>query len=166
MTCFSSSRSSLRRLTTLSAALAGEPFTASQISARAWSVLAISSSAPTPVTASIRRTPAATPPSLTTLKTPISPVRSTCVPPHSSTEKRSVPIVNTRTSSPYFSPNSAVAPASMAASMPISWVSTSELPRTWSFTIFATCDNCSPVTASPWEKSKRSLSASTKEPFC
>src|SRR5258708_38512452 len=47
---------------------------------------------------------------------PISPVRLTCVPPHSSTDQPSafwpcsralLPIDTTRTSSPYFSPNSA-----------------------------------------------------------
>ena len=36
----------------------------------------------------------------------MSPVRATCVPPQSSVEKS--PILSTRTSSPYFSPNSAM----------------------------------------------------------
>jgi alanyl-tRNA synthetase len=44
------------------------------------------SKAPSPVTASMRRTPDATALSDTILKIPISPVRSTWVPPHSSTE--------------------------------------------------------------------------------
>ena len=47
----------------------------------------IHSRAPFPVTASMRRTPAATPPSEVILKTPMSPVLLTWVPPHSSTEK-------------------------------------------------------------------------------
>ena len=44
----------------------------------------------------------------------MSPVRCTCVPPHSSVENSPIPI--TRTSSPYFSPNNAMAPALMASS--------------------------------------------------
>src|SRR5258705_8328544 len=59
-------------------------------------------SAPSPVAASTRRTPAATPPWDVILKKPMSPVRATCVPPHSS---RDEPMSRTRTSSPYFSPN-------------------------------------------------------------
>src|SRR5450830_187507 len=70
-------------------------------------------SAFSPVTASTRRIPAATPPSATILNKPISPVRDTCVPPHSS---REVPMDSTRTSSPYFSPNKAIAPALTASS--------------------------------------------------
>ena len=44
------------------------------------------SSAASPLTASILRTPAATAASLRILKKPISPVLPTCVPPHNSTE--------------------------------------------------------------------------------
>ena len=49
---------------------------------------------------------------------PISPVRLTCVPPQSSTDQPIVlplpsPMATTRTSSPYFSPNSARAPDAM-----------------------------------------------------
>ncbi len=40
-------------------------------------------------------------------------LRPTCVPPHSSREK---PMSSTRTSSPYFSPNSAIAPPLTASS--------------------------------------------------
>ncbi|CFW04017.1 Uncharacterised protein [Bordetella pertussis] len=43
----------------------------------------------------------------------MSPVRRTCVPPHSSREK---PMSSTRTVSPYFSPNSAIAPPLTASS--------------------------------------------------
>ena len=58
------------------------------------------------------------------------PARFTCVPPHSSTDQPSVlpppaPIDTTRTSSPYFSPNSARAPAARASSTAISRVVTS-----------------------------------------
>ena len=66
-----------------------------------------------PVTASMRRMPAATPASPRILKEPMSPVRTTCVPPQSSTE---LPIVSTRTMSPYFSPKSIVAPVLRASS--------------------------------------------------
>ena len=80
-----------------------------------------------PVSASRRRTPAATPLSVTPAISPISPVRRTCVPPHSSTDQPSVlpppsPMATTRTSSPYFSPNSARAPDARASSSAISRV--------------------------------------------
>ena len=74
-----------------------------------------------PVSASMRRTPAATPLSLSPAIEPMSPVRRTWVPPQSSTDQpmalppapRSSPMATTRTSSPYFSPNSARAPEAM-----------------------------------------------------
>ena len=66
----------------------------------------------------------------------MSPVRRTWVPPHSSVEKILVgvrrswpPIETTRTSSPYFSPNSAIAPASTASCGVISRVSTVALSQ-------------------------------------
>ena len=70
------------------------------------------STAASPVTASMRRTPAATLPSETIRNGPISPVARTCVPPHSSCENPG--ISTTRTTSPYFSPKSAMAPSSTA----------------------------------------------------
>jgi len=66
-----------------------------------------------PVMASMRRTPAATPLSDTMRMSPISAVLRTCVPPHSSTESEG--ISTTRTTSPYFSPNSAIAPRATAS---------------------------------------------------
>ena len=77
----------------------------------------------------MRRTPAATPLSLSTEIRPMSPVRRTWVPPHSSTDQPSVlplpsPMATTRTSSPYFSPNSARAPDALASSSAISRVVT------------------------------------------
>ena len=66
------------------------------------------SSAPAPVCASMRRTPAATPPSDVIENRPMSPVAAQWVPPHSSMLK--VGIDTTRTLSPYFSPKSAIAP--------------------------------------------------------
>src|SRR5439155_640216 len=67
----------------------------------------ISRSAPTPVTASIRRTPAPIDSSLVMRKIPMSPVQWQCVPPQSS---RDGPASTTRTTSSYFSPKSATAP--------------------------------------------------------
>ena len=88
-----------------------------------------------PVSASMRRTPAATPESESTEISPMSPVLRTCVPPQSSTDQPSVlplpsPIATTRTSSPYFSPNSARAPEARASSSAISRVVTGEFCST------------------------------------
>jgi hypothetical protein len=66
------------------------------------------SSAPRPVTASIRRSPEPMLASERSLKKPIWPVRFKCVPPQSSTETS--PVRTMRTRSPYFSPKRAVAP--------------------------------------------------------
>src|SRR6266508_2946359 len=66
----------------------------------------------------MRRTPEATAPSETTLKSPIWPVAPRWVPPQSSVEKS--PMRITRTRSPYFSPNSAIAPLWSAACRSIS----------------------------------------------
>ncbi len=70
----------------------------------------------------MRRTPAARPCSLVILKRPISPSERAWVPPQSSTE--SLVIVSTRTTSPYFSPNIAMAPRLRASSMGSTSVST------------------------------------------
>ena len=75
-----------------------------------------SSTAAGPVTASIRRTLAALEVSLETVNSPISAVERTCVPPHSSREKEPSPTSTIRTTSPYFSPNSAIAPSRRASS--------------------------------------------------
>ena len=68
-------------------------------------------------------------PSDTNLNSPISPVFLTCVPPHNSIEYAllvslsSIPISITLTSSPYFSPNIAIAPFATASSFfKIDWV--------------------------------------------
>ena len=69
---------------------------------------------------------------------PMSPVRLTWVPPHSSIEKvllpSALPMETTRTSSPYFSPKSARAPDSMASSTAMSLVTTGSF---WSSTALA-----------------------------
>src|SRR5450830_670412 len=122
-----------------------------------------SASAPSPVTASRRRMPAATPPSVMILKRPISPVRPTWTPPHSSLEE---PMSSTRTSSPYFSPNSAMAPCLTASSNDMCCALVSWFCRISRLTMASTWAICSAVTGALWLKSKRVLSASTSEPFC
>ncbi len=69
------------------------------------------------MSASIRRTFAALEPSETILKIPTSPVLATWVPPQSSRETSSTS--TTRTQSPYFSPNRAIAPSRSASSRSI-----------------------------------------------
>ncbi len=66
-----------------------------------------------PVSASIRRTFAALEPSETIATIPTSAVLATCVPPQSSRETPSTSTI--RTQSPYFSPNSAIAPSASAS---------------------------------------------------
>ena len=66
-------------------------------------------SAPSPVTASMRRRLAPIEPSLTILIGPMKPSACTCVPPHSSIECS--PASSTRTRSPYLSPKNAIAPS-------------------------------------------------------
>ena len=104
---------------------------------------------------------------------PMSPVRRTWVPPHSSTEQPSVlprrrsPIETTRTSSPYFSPNSARAPDARG-------VVERHQPRRRPARSAARCRwRCPRRARAPrrviglgWEKSKRSRSGATSEPFC
>ena len=84
-------------------------------------------SASSPVSATIRRTPAAMPPSETILNRPTSPERRTWVPPHSSTEWP--PNESTRTGSSYLSPKSATAPLRFASSSGMISVRASSLPR-------------------------------------
>ena len=73
---------------------------------RSWSKVRIR--AGLPVTASMRRTPAWLLPSETILNRPACEVCRRCVPPQNSRLKS--PASTTRTTSPYFSPNSMVAP--------------------------------------------------------
>ena len=65
------------------------------------------------------------------------------------------PIESTRTSSPYFSPNSAIAPAEIASSGVISRVVTGSLERICAFTSASTASISSRVSALGCEKSKR-----------
>ena len=88
----------------------------------------------------------------------------TWVPPQSS--ELNVPIWTTRTTSPYFSPNRAIAPVFFASSIDISFVTTSRPAAISRFTISSTFAISSSVIGEKCVKSKRSLSLSTNEPFC
>ena len=102
--------------------------------------LFIRASAVGPVVASTRRMPAATPPSEVILNTPMSPVRATCVPPQNS---RELPMSSTRTSSPYFSPNSITAPDFLACSIGITCARVGAFCRISAFTRGSTSRICS-----------------------
>ncbi len=71
----------------------------------------------------------------------MSPVARTCVPPHSSTLKPGID--TTRTWSPYFSPNSAIAPAAMASCVAFTSVCTGVFRSTCSLTIRSISSSCS-----------------------
>ena len=111
----------------------------------------------------MRRTPAATPDSATILNRPMSPVALTCVPPHSSWV---LPMLSTRTVSPYFSPNSIIAPVFCASSIDISCATVPALPRISALTIASIWRICASVTGALCAKSKRVRSGVTSEPFC
>ena len=142
---WSSSRSSRRffsiKACTLSVTCSLLALTRPETAKSVWPVFANHPLAAAPVRASTRLTPAATPASEVTTKAPISPVRLTWVPPQSSRENICsscptvpgsvcvLPMVMTRTLSPYFSPNKAMAPAALASSMAIVSEATTVLPR-------------------------------------
>ena len=113
-------------------------------------------------TASIRLTPALTPDSLLIIKRPISERLLTCVPPQSSTEAS--PMLTTLTSSPYFSPKRAIAPAFLASSTDIISVFLVMARLILLFTHASTCSNSWAVTACGCEKSKRKRLSSLSEP--
>ena len=116
------------------------------------------------MTASIRRAPAPTELSDRIANGPISAVQRTCVPPQSSVEKPGISI--TRTSSPYFSPKSIIAPSFRASSIGVTNQRTGRFSNTFRFTISSTRWRSSDVIASWCVKSKRSLSGRTAEPAC
>ena len=106
-----------------------------------------------PVTASIRRTPAATLDSEIILKSPIFAVLSICVPPQNSIDLSFM--FTTRTISPYFSPKSAIAPSLRASAMGISVFSTAIPSSMAVFTKLSTFSVSSAVKAEKCVKSKR-----------
>ena len=81
------------------------------------------------------------------------------MPPHSSRETSSTSTI--RTQSPYFSPNSAIAPRRSASSRVVSIARTGWLAVTQSDTSSSTAVSSSAESRSPWVKSKRSLSGPT-----
>src|SRR5215210_702234 len=159
--CFSSSR----RFASRSAATAGtwwgwvRRIAAASASAR--SLRRSSSIATGPVIASIRRTLAALEVSVVSLKAPISAVERTWVPPHSSRDHWPSPTSTMRTTSPYFSPNSAIAPRLRASSSVVVSARTGWLARTQRLTVSSTQRTSSGESGAPWVKSKRSLSGPT-----
>ena len=84
------------------------------------------------MTASIRRAPLPTELSERIANAPISAVERTWVPPQSSVEYSG--IETTRTTSPYFSPKSIIAPSFRASSIGVSKMCTGELRKICSFT--------------------------------
>ena len=86
----------------------------------------------------------------------------TWVPPHSSREKS--PTSTTRTTEPYLSPNSEIAPAASASARLPCQTLTSGSARSWRLTAASISARRSAGTAWKWAKSKRSRPASTSEP--
>ena len=95
------------------------------------------------MTASIRRAPEPTEPSERITNGPISAVERTCVPPQSSRETPSTS--TTRTSSPYFSPKSIIAPRFRASSIGTMNVRTGWFSKTASLTRRSTSARSSAV---------------------
>ncbi len=120
-----------------------------------------SSSATGPVTASMRRTFEALEPSETILKTPISAVERTWVPPQSSRERVPSPTSTIRTTSPYFSPNRAIAPRFRASSSVVESARTGSLATIHAFTSRSSSTRSPSPSLAVWVKSKRSLSGPT-----
>src|SRR3954451_1003214 len=160
--------SSSRRRASRSAATAGTWWgwvrRIAAVSARCRSLRRSSSIATGPVIASMRRTLAALEVSVVTLKAPISAVARTWVPPHSSRDHSPSPTSTIRTTSPYFSPNRAIAPRLRASSSVVVSARTGWLARIHSLTRSSTAATSSRDSGAPWVKSKRSLSGPTYEP--
>ena len=95
------------------------------------------------------------------LNGPITPVLRTWVPPHSSRDQLPSPISTIRTTSPYFSPNSAIAPRPRASSSVVVSARTGSSVTICRFTASSTSRSSSSVSGAPWVKSKRSLSGPT-----
>ena len=113
---------------------------------RVFSIMSTMFSAASPVLASILLIPAAIALSETILKNPMLPVAEVWHPPQSSTES---PKRTMRTWSPYFSPNSAIAPIALASSIVPSLFSTrGKFVRINSLTLFSTLSICSSVSFS------------------
>src|SRR3954470_4979203 len=90
----------------------------------------------------------------------MSPVRATWVPPQNS---RELPISSTRTSSPYFSPNSIIAPDFFASSIGMTCARVGVFCMISAFTRASTSRISRSLTGLLWEQSKRVFSASTSD---
>mmetsp|Transcript_7452 Transcript_7452/g.26223 ORF Transcript_7452/g.26223 Transcript_7452/m.26223 type:complete len:285 (-) Transcript_7452:15-869(-) len=163
-TSFCDSLSSELRLSTRPTTSSGFTFSAPASAFTTPSRLESSSAPPGPATASMRRTPAATPPSESTLKPPTSAVFATCVPPHSSIDTPGTS--TTRTVSPYFSPNIIVAPASFACASGISDTARGVASITQPLTSASTRSMSAASGALGDVKSKRRRSKATIDPAC
>ena len=113
------------------------------------------------MTASIRRTFAALDVSAVTLNTPISAVERTCVPPHSSRDQVPSPTSTIRTTSPYFSPNSAIAPSARASSSVVVMRAHGLVGEDPLVDPVLDVAQLLGLSGWPWVKSKRSLSGPT-----
>ena len=96
------------------------------------------------------------------VKIPTSAALATWVPPQSSRETSCTS--TTRTHSPYFSPNRAMAPSLSASGRSMIIQRTGRLAFTHSLTRSSMSASSAGESAWPWVKSKRSLSGRTAEP--
>jgi hypothetical protein len=158
---FAAARASARSVSIASGRRSGSVRAAAALTRSRSSLWRSSLTASGPVTASIRRTFDALEPSDTILNTPISAVERTWVPPQSSREYDPSPISTIRTTSPYFSPNSAIAPSRWASSSVVVNGRTGSLRRIHSLTLSSTSRRSSSLSRWVCEKSKRSLSGPT-----
>ncbi len=133
----------------------------SAASSSVWSRSRMNLTASGPVMASIRRTLAALEVSDRIRNSPTSAVVRAWVPPHSSREKEPSPTSTIRTTSPYFSLNSAIAPSRLASSSVVVSARTGWFSRIQRLTWSSTSLSSSAVRALAWVKSKRSLSGPT-----
>src|SRR6266566_3080907 len=121
------------------------------------------SSAASPATMSMRRSPEPMLDSETITTGPISAVFTTCVPPHSSQVQS--PKHTTRTTSPYFSSNRCMAPCATASlyALRLSW--NGRASRTFSITRRLMCSSSSSLMARLKGTSNVVCSGPTQEPF-
>ena len=115
-----------------------------------------------PTSASTRRTPEPIDASPSSLTRPSWPERCACVPPHSS--RAQSPTATTRTASPYFSPNSAIAPESRASSWVMNSACTARSSSSTSLTLASTSDSTDTGSADGALKSNRNRPGAFSEP--
>ncbi len=159
---FSASFSLPSMAETFSGSSSGRPLTSSWSWATTVCSLARKLYASTPTRASMRRTPEPIEDSPSSFTRPSWAVLWTWVPPHSSLEKS--PMVTTRTCSPYFSPNSAMAPWRLASSIGMTSAWTSSSRERTSLIFCSTSVRTAPGTAFGEPKSKRKRPGWFSEP--